>query len=280
MFPGVRKFESEVISMALKLFHAGDDACGSMTSGGTESLLLAIKSYRDHARAHRGISAPELVTAQTVHPAVLKAAHYFGVRVRTVPLNDRMQMDAKRVRGALSRNTICVVVSAPQFAHGVIDPVEEVAAIASAAGVPVHVDACLGGFLLAFLQRAGRLQRRFDFAVRGVTSLSADLHKYGMAQKVRSAPASCFCCTYFSLFILLFLLLGCVRHSLLVAPAAARTYFVATDWRWVILLTHCGGLAAGGLIAAAWASMVHLGMSGYMNAAAEIQVSIRCPLVC
>ncbi|KAH0623544.1 hypothetical protein JD844_006409 [Phrynosoma platyrhinos] len=177
IFPGLRKMEAEVVRMACTLFHGGPNSCGTMTSGGTESILMACKAYRNMAY-EKGIKHPEMLVPKSVHAAFDKAAHYFGMKIVHIPLTKSMQVDVKAMKRAISKNTAMLVCSAPQFPHGVMDPVEEVAKLAREYNIPLHVDACLGGFLIVFMEKAGfPLKHRFDFQVEGVTSISADTHK-------------------------------------------------------------------------------------------------------
>ncbi|WP_309894622.1 aminotransferase class V-fold PLP-dependent enzyme [Archangium sp.] len=240
-FPSLRRFEAEVLAIGAELFH-GDTAAGTMTSGGTESILMAVKTARDFARAERGITEPEMVLPASVHPAFQKAAHYFGVKAINVPLAPDFRADVAAMRAAVGPRTALVVGSAPAYPHGVMDPISELAAMAQEKGVLFHVDACLGGFLLPFAKRLGHDIPDFDFAVPGVTSLSADLHKYGYAAKGAS--------------LVLYRTPELRRHQ----------FFTYSDW--------CGGIYAspsmagtrpGGAIAAAWAILKYLGEEGYLK---------------
>lgn len=183
-FPGLRKFENEVVAMTASMLGGGPETCGNMTSGGTESILMAVKTARDLSRARRpGVIAPEMVIPASIHPAFLKAAHYLGVKAVRTPLGDDFRADMDAVRAAVNENTILVVGSAPAYPHGVIDPIEELAALAEEKGIICHVDSSLGGFLLPFVSKLGYPVPPFDFRVPGVTSMSADVHKYGFAAK-------------------------------------------------------------------------------------------------
>ena len=177
--------EAEVVQMAAKLFHGPASTVGAVTSGGTESILVAVAAYRDRARAEggRGSTHPELVVPMTIHPAFDKAAHYFGVKLVKVPVDADMRADVVAMTKAITRRTIGIVASAPQYPHGVVDPIAELGAVAIARGLPMHVDACVGGFVLPWLERLGRALPTWDFRVPGVTSISADLHKYAYASK-------------------------------------------------------------------------------------------------
>jgi len=178
VFPGVCRMEAEVVSMTNDFFH-GDVPAGLITSGGTESLFMTLKVYRDWARQKRGITRPSIVMPETAHPAFDKAAHLLHVRLIKVRVHpETYQVNPKDIAKAVTSSTVLIVVSAPTYPHGVIDPIPEVAAIGASKGIGVHVDSCLGGLLLPFMEEAGfPLPHGFDFRVPGVTSISADTHK-------------------------------------------------------------------------------------------------------
>ena len=249
IFPSLRRMEAEVVAMTLSLFNGGPDACGTMTSGGTESILMAIKAYRDHARTTRGITEPELVLPLTAHAAFDKACAYFGVKLVHVPVDPvTFRAVPAAMARAITRNTIALVSSAPSFPQGVVDPVPELAALALSRGLPLHVDCCLGSFLIAFAKRAGFPQPcAFDFSVPGVTSISVDTHKYGFAPKGSSV-------------------------ILYANPHFRRSqYFTAPEWTGGIYASpSIAGSRPGALIAAAWATMLRVGAQGYENAARDI----------
>jgi len=245
-FPSLRRLESEVLRMSAALFH-GATAAGSLTSGGSESILMAVKTARDHGRAVRGISAPEMVLPATAHPAFLKAAHYFGVALRIVPVDAGFRADVRAARELLSEATVLVVGSAPGYPHGVVDPIAELAALAHERGALFHTDACLGGFLLPFARELGAPVPDFDFRVPGVTSLSADLHKYGFAAKGAS--------------VVLYRDRELRRHQ----------FFTASEWPGGLYGSPTmTGTRPGGAIAAAWAVLRHLGRRGYLELARGI----------
>lgn len=182
--PATRQMESEVIQMVINLYNGDTRCCGAFTTGGTESILMACKAYRDRARAERGVSEPNIVCCVTAHAAFDKACQYFGIQMRHARTTESMQVDLWHVRRLVDSNTIALVGSSPQFAHGTIDPIEDLAQIATARGIGLHVDCCLGGFLIPFVERAGfALPHTVDFRVKGVTSISCDPHKYGFAPK-------------------------------------------------------------------------------------------------
>jgi sphinganine-1-phosphate aldolase len=242
-FPSHRRFEGEVVDMTASLLH-GTSRSGTMTSGGTESILMAVKTARDVARGDRGVAEPVLVTAVTAHPAFAKAAHYLDMRHVVVPVGDDLRVDVEALRGAVDDDTALVVASAPCYPYGVIDDVGSVAALAAERGVLCHVDACLGGFLLPFWERLDAPVPPFDFRVPGVTSMSADVHKYGYCFKGAS--------------VVLYADRDLVK----------RQYFFYDGWPGGVY----GSPAAAGArpaapVAAAWAVMRFLGEDGYLRLA-------------
>jgi len=183
-FPAVRKMEAEVVQMCVDIFKGGKNACGTMTSGGTESIIMAIKAYRDWAREVKGIMDPEIIKPTTAHAAFDKGCHYLGVRLVEVPVDPvTCRVKVSAVAKALNRNTIMVVGSAISYPHGVMDDILSLAELTKKHGCGLHVDNCLGSLLLPFLPSAGYKLPPFDFSVEGVTSLSCDTHKYGFAPK-------------------------------------------------------------------------------------------------
>jgi glutamate/tyrosine decarboxylase-like PLP-dependent enzyme len=244
-FPSLKKFEDDVVDWTLDLLHAPQNATGVMTSGGTESLFLALATARDWARAARpSITKPEIVVPVSAHPAFDKAAHYLGLGVKRLPLRDDFRADVDAMAAAITSNTILVAGSAPAFPHGVIDPIPRIAALARERGLWCHVDACVGGFLAPFVKRAGYAVSDFDFAIEGVTSISADLHKYGFTAKGASL--------------------------LLLADGAMRKYleFDFDNWpRGRYKSSTFRGTRPGGAIASAWAVMRYLGLEGYTRIA-------------
>jgi sphinganine-1-phosphate aldolase len=183
-FPELAALETEVVESIASMLHRPPGAiqAGTMTSGGTESILLAMLVHRERARA-RGIDRPQIVAPMSAHPAYAKAAHYFDLDLVQVPLDGQWRADVDATQTAVSERTAVVIASAFSYPYGVMDPVEELAAIAARAGAGCHVDACIGGFVLPFLERLGHEVPPFDFRVPGVTSISADVHKYGYVPK-------------------------------------------------------------------------------------------------
>ena len=171
--------------MAAWMVHGDSNTSGALTSGGTESILMAVKCYRELAKHKKSyITRPNMIVPQTIHPAFEKAAHYFCVDIIHIPVDPvTFRVDMRLVEAAINRNTILLVGSAPQYCHGVVDPIEELAALALRKDLPLHVDACFGGFMLPWLEKIGKKVPLWDFRVNGVTSISADIHKYGYSSK-------------------------------------------------------------------------------------------------
>ncbi len=243
-FKSLKRFENDIIAITAGLLHGTPEVCGVVTSGGTESCLLAVKTYRDMARATRGVRKPEMVIAPTAHVAWFKASEYFDVRIRLLPLDDRLHADASRLDSLINRNTVMVLGSAPEYPHGSIDPIAAMGAISQRRGVPLHVDACVGGFILPFMEMNGIVLPPWDYRVPGVTSISADVHKYGFASKGASTIS------YRSLDIL--------KHQM----------FVQADWPGGVFASAALlGTRPGGAYAAAWAALQYFGVQGYRELA-------------
>lgn len=241
-FPSIGRIQRDLLGAVADLLHGGDSAAGFTTSGGTESLLMAVKAARDWARDARGITEPEMVLPTSAHAAFAKASHYFGVRSVRVAVGRDWRADVDAMAAAVTPNTILVVGSAPGYPQGVVDPIPELAALAREHGILCHVDACMGGFLLPFLERLGRFDMPWDFRVEGVTSISADVHKYGYAPKGVSTV------TY--------------------ASKALRRYqaFTTDDWLGGFYGSpSMPGTRPAGPLAAAWAVVNHLGVEGYLG---------------
>jgi len=186
LFPSSSKYEAEIISMTANMLGAGktrDKICGSISSGGTESIMLAMKTYRDWARAEKKITKPNMVVPDTAHAAFDKAAECFCIKMIRVPMGDDYRANVAAMKKAINKNTIVLVGSAPNFPHGLIDPIKELARIAKKNKIGMHVDACLGGFILPWIEKLGHDVPAFDFRLAGVTSMSSDTHKYGFASK-------------------------------------------------------------------------------------------------
>ena len=240
VFPGVRKMESEVVSMCLSLFH-GETGCGVTTSGGTASILMAMKAYREVGYA-KGIEFPEIIMSNSTHPAFLKAATYFGMRPRRFKVGQDFKASPSTYERAINRNTIVLVVSAPGYPHGIIDPVEEVSRLGVKYGIGVHVDCCLGSLMVPFMTEAGYPIPVVDFQLEGVTSISCDTHKYG------NGPKGCSVVMYRS------------------KELRAHQYFEDPDFTGGI---YCSpglpGSRNGSILASTWATMVYTGREGYVE---------------
>jgi len=252
MCPSVTKFEAEIISMTLDLFHAdaieGSEPAGLVTTGGTGSIAHAMLAYREHARQTRQIDRPNVIKPETAHPAFDKACHLFGIELRRAPVDPvSTKVDVQWVADNIDDNTIAIIGSACNYGYGTIDPISSLSDVALERGVGLHVDGCLGGFILPFIQELGHPVPVFDFRIPGVTSISADTHKYGYALKGTSV---------------LSFRDKALRNS---------QYFYLTDWSGG---KYCSpgmeGSRSAGLIAATWASMVYLGRAGYLEYAGQI----------
>lgn len=243
-FKSIRKFEHETIRMCADLFHGDKKTVGVLTTGGTESLIMMLKTYRDKARKSKPwIRKPEIIVPESIHSAVEKGAHYFDLKVRHAPLGSDYRVDLKAVEKLINRNTILIVGSAPQYPQGVVDPISGLGEIAERYAVPFHVDACVGGFILPFMEKLGMPVPVFDFRVKGVTSISADLHKYGYSAKGAS--------------VLLYRSMNTMKHQ----------FFVFTDWKGggIYASPSFSGTRPAGPIAAAWATLKKLGEDGYLE---------------
>lgn len=253
MCPSATRFEGEIIAMALDLFHAeavtDGEPVGLVTSGGTGSILHALLAYREHAAQTRGITRPNFVKPETGHPAFDKACHLFGIELRKAPIDPvSATADVEAMADLIDDDTIAILGSACNYPYGTIDDIEALGALAQARGVGLHVDGCLGGFILPFGQELGVPDiPLFDFRVPGVTSISADTHKYGYAFKGSST------CLFRD---------KALRNS---------QYFFVTDWSGGKYMSPgIEGSRSGGLLAATWAAMVQLGREGYLTYAKAI----------
>lgn len=237
------RMETEVVAMAADLFGAG---CGSMSSGGTESIFLAVSTAREWGRA-KGIDRPQLVCCATAHPAFAKACHYLGVERVSVPFGPDGRVDLGAMEAAVGDRTVLVVASSPCYPFGVIDPVAEVAALAQRRDVLCHVDACLGGWLLPWWERMGRPVPAWDFRVPGVTSLSADIHKYGYCFKGAS--------------VVMYRDRELFEHQI----------FMYDEWPGGLYASStAAGTRSGAPIAGAWTVINHLGEAGYLRLAGRV----------
>jgi glutamate/tyrosine decarboxylase-like PLP-dependent enzyme len=250
-FPSLLRMEREVVALGADLV-GGEPRAGKLTSGGTESLFLAVQVARDQARRERGIAEPTVVLPATAHPAFAKACHYLDVTEVRVPVAADGRADVAATAAAVDDRTALVVGSAPCYPYGVVDPIPELAALAAGRGALCHVDACLGGWLLPFLSRLGEDVPPWDFRVPGVTSLSADVHKYGWCFKGAS------------------LLLHRDEDLL------RLQYFLYDGWPGGLYgSATTAGTRPAAPIAAAWATIHHLGLAGYLRLAAEVRDASR-----
>ena len=250
-FPSLRRFETDVVSMTASLLGGDAQTAGTMTSGGTESILMAVKAAREWGFKERGISEPELVVPLTAHPAFDKAAHYFQVKLIKVPARTDYRADVRAMEAAITKRTVMLVGSAPAYPQGVVDPIRDLARLAEHRKILMHVDACVGGFMLPFVRRLGFSIPDFDLSVPGVTSISVDLHKYAYTAKGASV--------------------------ILYRDRALRRnqFFAVTDWPGGMYGSPSFmGTRPGGAIAAAWAVMNYLGEEGYLRIAEDVMGTV------
>ncbi|WP_224273171.1 pyridoxal phosphate-dependent decarboxylase family protein [Nocardioides lacusdianchii] len=253
-FPSLLQMENELVGFACDLLDAPGTAVGTVTSGGTESILLAVQGARD---SRPDVTRPRMVLPATAHAAFHKAAHYFGVEAVMVPVGPDFRADAAAMADAIDDDTVLVVASAPSYAHGVVDPVTEIAAAAAAHGVRCHVDACIGGWVLPYADRLGRAVPAWTFAVEGVTSISVDTHKYAYAPKGTS------------------LLLH--RDAGLRRPQ----FFASAAWPgYTMLNATTQSTRSGGPIAGTWAVVQHIGDDGYLALAEQALAAVDAIAAC
>lgn len=247
-FPSIERMERELIAMTAGLLNAPPGFGGAVTSGGSESILLAVKAARDAVRARSAPDANVLVLCQTAHPAFWKAAEFLGLEVREIPLDSSLRIDMEVFEAALDSDVVLAVASAPSFVLGTIDPVETMGRLCAERGVALHVDGCVGGFALPWLERLEVPLAPFDFRVEGVMSMSADLHKYGYAPRGASV------------------MIG--REEAWTDHAVFRYGSSPRPPSWYVTPTVAGSRPAGS-VAAAWSVMMHLGEEGYLHLARE-----------
>ncbi len=241
-FPSLGQIQSEVVGWTADLLHGPDSVAGFLTSGGTESILCAVLAARERAAAERGITEGEIVLPESAHAAFHKGAHLFGLKVRKTAVQADWTADVDAMAREVGPNTVLLVGSAPQYPQGVVDPIPAIAELAASVDANCHVDACMGGFVLPFVEMLGRDLPPWDFRVEGVHSISADLHKLGYAPKGVSVILH--------------------RHK------ALRKYqtFVFDGWLGGFYASpSLQGTRSGLPMAAAWAVMQHLGVEGYLE---------------
>lgn len=252
LFPSATKYEAEIVAMTAAMHGQGktpDGATivGTVTSGGTESILVAMKTYRDKARAERGITEPEMILPTTAHVAFDKAAQYFGFKQVKINFDENYRAKVDELEKAITKNTAVIVGSAPTFPHGAFDPIGEMSTIALKHGIPFHTDCCLGGFVVPFAEKLGYNVPVVDFRNPGVTSMSVDTHKYGYAAKGTSVVL------YRD---------ESYRHY---------QYYTSTEWPGGLYMSPTiAGSRPGGLSAACWATLLSVGEKGYLNAVKSI----------
>ena len=248
VWPSATKFEAEIVRMTANMLGgAGQEIAGTVSSGGTESILLAMKTYRDWARESKGIKKPEMILPVTAHAAFDKACEYFKIKPVRIPMDQNYQADVAAVKRAITPNTVVIVGSAPNFPHGIIDPVAELSELARKHNTGFHTDACLGGFVLPWAEKLGYPVPPFDFRLPGVTSMSVDTHKYGYAAKGSS--------------VVLYRGRGLLHHQ----------YYTITEWPGGLYFSPTfAGSRPGALSAACWAAMTSIGAQGYMGATQKI----------
>ena len=253
-FPAIARFEDDIVDFAADIFN-GPDAVGSVTSGGSESILMAVKSARDRAMATRpDVSRPSAVIPASAHPAFWKGAHYFGLEPIKVPLDAEHQIDLDRYRSAITDQTVLLVGSAPSLTLGMVDPIPTMAAWAEERDINFHVDSCVGGWFLPFAEDEGEVFPTFDFRTPGVTTISADLHKFGYGAKGAS--------------VLISRDPDIFQHQVFSFGAPERN----PDWYVTPGMT---GTRPGGAIAAAWAVLRYLGRDGYRRVVRDSLEFIR-----
>jgi len=261
LWPSAAKFESEIVSMTAHMLGAGqttadfgtpEGVCGAVSSGGSESILLAMKAYRDWARDKKGINQPEIVVPDSAHAAFHKASEYFNIKLQLTPIDDDYRAEVGAIAEAINENTIAIIGSAVNFPYGTIDPLPEMSELALEREVGFHVDGCLGGYFLPWAEKLGEDAPTFDFRLPGVTSMSCDTHKYGYAPKGTS--------------VVLYRGMELRRYQ----------YFTIADWPGGMYYSPTfSGSRSGGLSAACWASLMSMGESGYLEATKSILAAVK-----
>ncbi|MCY0991655.1 aspartate aminotransferase family protein [Nannocystis sp. ILAH1] len=245
-FPSLLRLENEVVGFAAQHLGGGPEAAGSFTSGGTESLMLAVKTAREWARVHRpDITAPEIIVPATAHAALHKAAHYLDVTLVPTAIDPvSFRADVAAIAAAITPNTILLTASASSYAHGVVDPIAEIGQLALQHELLFHVDGCIGGFLLPYFRRLGARVPEFDLSVPGVTSVSMDFHKYAYAPKGAS--------------VIVYRDKALRRHQM----------YACAGWTgYTVINPTVQSTKSGGPLAAAWTLLRAVGDQGYLDLA-------------
>lgn len=247
-FKGLKDIEREVVGMAIELMNGNDETVGCITSGGTESIFQAVYTYREWARKKRSaVKQPEIVIPNTLHPAFEKAAHLLNIKVNKIPVDGNLRAQPDLIEKAINKNTIFLAASAPSYPNGILDPIEAIARIALKYQLPFHVDGCVGGYMLPWVERLGYPIPHWDFRVKGVTSISADLHKFGYGAKGCSS--------------LLYSSMDYMKHQFYIATEFPGGIYASANFQ---------GTRAGGPIAAAWVALRALGEEGYLKIADKV----------
>jgi len=251
-FANIGQLEAEIIRMTLNLFNASEEACGLTTSGGTESILLAMLSYREWGRK-RGITTPNIVAPVTAHAAFEKACFYFGIEIRKVPLKKDFVVDLKKMRKLIDSNTVSLVASAPEYGFGMYDPVPEIAALALEYNINCHSDCCLGSYINPFTEEAGfKLPHLYDFKVPGVTSISCDPHKFCFGPK------------------------GCSVIMFRTNELRRNTFYTITGWTGGMYVTPTiAGSRSGAVITGTWAALMKQGREGFLDKTKDLLTAAK-----
>ena len=249
IYPSLIVMEKQVVNFVKQMFNLDTEVGGgTLTTGGTESIILALFGYREYAKNIKNIVNPEIVALQTVHPAFDKGCHYLGIKLNKIDIDDHNNINKSMFNSYINYNTIAIVGSAPSFPHGLVDDIEYMCSIAKKRQIPVHVDACLGGFVMPFIES----NHKFDFSIEGVTSVSVDTHKYGCSPKGSS--------------VLLFRDKDILSHC----------YFIQSSWcGGIYATTNITGSRSGFNLACTWSIMNYLGVETYKNQAKKIQSTVN-----
>jgi sphinganine-1-phosphate aldolase len=238
----VTQMEAEILRMGCNMYNGDANTCGVLTSGGTESILLAMLCYRQHGLS-KGITKPNIVMSNAAHAAFDKACFLFQIEMRKIPVTSDFKLDFKAMKGMIDSNTVALVASCPEYPYGTYDPVPKIAALAQSLGIGCHSDCCLGSFVNPYVEEVGyKLPHVFDFRVPGVTSISADPHKYGMGPKGVS--------------MLLF------KNK----EWRDLQFFCTARWNGgLYCTTTLAGSRPGNIIVGTWAVMMKIGREGYVK---------------